>query len=250
MRSVTWAAVIMGLTLAAAGCENHSDNPAGGVGIVNLERIAVGSGQAQVIEGKRQARVAEIQAELVRVETELKAELDKQTKAAGDSPTAEQKESLEQLKRKHMMMMQQGEARAQQVMGGYQRELVQQFQQSIMPAAQKVMHERGITVLMQANPTVLAADPSADLTEAIIRELNERKTTFGDGGPGPGAAPGLAPVGPGGPGTQPGSMGPGPVGPGPGPGMPPAPGSGPAAPPAPVAPPAPQAPAAPAPPAP
>lgn len=237
MRSYTVAAILMGLALVA-GCENRTETSGGGVGVVNLERIALGTGQMQAIEGKKQAQITELQTQLVRRQTEMTREVEEQTKALGQTPTDEAKAKVDELKRKYNAEFQGLQGRAQQMMAGYEQELVMQFKQAIVPAAQKVARDRGITVLMQANPSLLAYEPSADLTDAIIEEIRTSKLSFGDGG---------LPAGPGGP-TGPGAATqPGPAQ-GMGPAMPPMPpaGSAPAAPAPPTAPAAPAAPATPA----
>ena len=150
------------------------------VGFVDLSKALELTTQGKAIESKLQARKNEVELNLKQREVELlklKDEIEKGKDALSPQVLDEKKRKFNRLRRGYERMVQEESFKFEQ----YKFELLQGFIKELESAAQQVAKARGLTmvllkvedVLTQAS-FVLYGDPSVDLTDDVIKLLNQR----------------------------------------------------------------------------
>ena len=169
------AVAILAALLVGMVCAAHSK-----VGFVDLQKALELTNQGKAIESKLQARKNEVELSLKQMEVELlklRDEIEKGKDALSEQALNEKKRKFNQLRREYEQKVQEESFKFER----YKFELLTDFIKKLQDAAQKVAKSRGITivllkvedVLTQAS-FVLYGDPSVDLTDEVIKVLNQQ----------------------------------------------------------------------------
>jgi Skp family chaperone for outer membrane proteins len=177
---------LLGSVLLLAACERQAPQappPIGLVAVIDLDRVARAVGRDETIDARVQGYADQQSTELNRLRDRLRAELQQAqtTLADTESSDAGGQAGLAELTARLDRQLQQEIARARQATDQLRVELVMDFKQEVQPVARRVMQARGLSVLLIQQNAMLYVDPAADITDAVIDEL-QRIPPSPDGG--------------------------------------------------------------------
>ena len=120
-----------------------------------------------------QTMQARYQADLNKLQSGLQEKISSRQKEFGKKPpTDEQRQEMSRMMGDAQKEFNKAQAEASQAMQQEQAKLVLAFRDKIRPVARKVAGSKGLTVIMLKNEALmLDADPSLDITDAVVAEL-------------------------------------------------------------------------------
>ena len=164
------------LAIVATGCERPSTQtpsaPNGTVAILDLDAVAKRLGRDVAIADQLKAEGETLASQLTKEKTELQSQLDPSAQALGDKPSDADKQKLVEFGQSLNARLQSKQQEARQELSQKQVSLIQQFREEVKPIAQKIAAGKGMnTVLLRSDIVVLSADPSVDITDAVVAEM-------------------------------------------------------------------------------
>lgn len=206
-RQFGWAwASLVALTMAMiAGCDQAPapQAPVTGRGaVIDLQKVAEGTAWKRKIEDEINQRRTQLTQELSASFETMKKKYEEEKAKYGEKPTEEQQQQLNQLALQAQQLQQRNQQTAAQILQRLQNDLNGEFLARVKPIAEELAKQRGYSVVHVSN-YILYSEPTVDITNDVITELNKSGTGVSTGGtttPGtttPGTIPGL-------PGTTPG----------------------------------------------
>ena len=185
------------LLLVFVGCRK-STSSAGGVAVVDLDRIARSMGWVEEMSKSLQAADTELKGQLDGILRNSLKSIDEMKKqvAADAKLTPEQTKQLDSIKdprqlddlplskeQRERLVEAVNKANAawqgslnsyQQALQGRRAQLVIAYRERIRPVAQQVATARGLSVVLSSSDQVLFFDPrSADITDQVVQELQK-----------------------------------------------------------------------------
>lgn len=164
---MTLAATVLAMLVS---CDGASPS-AGNVAMIDLQRVATALGRDQQMQDQVTQYRQEIRETLKNRFQDLEAKLTADRETAGKNPTDEQKAALERrrLEANQAYRREATEAERQRQIKEFQ--LIEEFRAYVSPYARQIAKERGFTIVMiHRNDLVLAVDPAADITDAVIAQ--------------------------------------------------------------------------------
>ena len=186
------------LAIVATGCERPaaqaSSAPNGTVAILDLDAVAKRLGRDVAIADQIKAEGETLASQLAKTKTELQSQLDSSAQALGDKPSDADKQKLVELGQSLNARLQSKQQEARQELSQKQLSLIQQFREEVKPIAQKIAAGKGMnTVLLRSDIVVLSADPSVDITDAVVAEMISSGKGSATATPGATASPSATP---------------------------------------------------------
>ena len=200
LSSLPWAALLVtsvGLVLGggcsrSAGSGTASNDAAdgmnrGGVAVVDLQEVARRLGRETEMEKSIAQATASLNEQLKQVRNQLQKQFDNQARELTDKaesevapastgaagPTAA--DQLAALKRQYDQQLTQYDAQAREKLAKHKASLIEQFRDQVRPVAQRIASQRGAGIVVTKNDSVVFATiPQADITEAVIAELQPK----------------------------------------------------------------------------
>jgi Skp family chaperone for outer membrane proteins len=134
--------------------------------------VAKRLGRDVAIADQIKAEGETLASQLTKTKTELQSQLDSSAQALGDKPSDADKQKLVELGQSLNARLQSKQQEARQELSQKQVSLIQQFREEVKPVAQKIAAGKGMnTVLLRSDIVVLSADPSVDITDAVVAEM-------------------------------------------------------------------------------
>jgi Skp family chaperone for outer membrane proteins len=168
--------VCAALAFAVAACERPaaqtSSTSNGTIAILDLDAVAKRLGRDVAIADQLKAENDTLVTQLGKTKDELQSQLDSSAQAIGDKPTDADKQKLVELGQSLNARLQAKQQEARQELSQKQLTLIRQFREEVKPVAQKIAAGKGMnTVLLRSDIVVLSADPSVDITDAVVAEM-------------------------------------------------------------------------------
>jgi len=189
--AVALSGVLCGTVLLTQGCDNpdktggaapeKSADASGGekVGVINLGAVADAMGWGQNMTQKSKELKDASEADINKVKGLLQDDIKAQMKAMGlkendkaDSLSDKDKQKLGQLIGRDDQYLQQLTQAANQRMQAYQNQWVQEYRRVLGPIISEVADQKHVSVVINYTEPVLYADPSVDLTKAVIADAS------------------------------------------------------------------------------
>ncbi len=216
---MNWQTILGGLIfLLAATSSQTLAAPAGGLAVIDLDKVASAMGWTEQMKTSIEATSTELKGQLeevyrgmvqsvddVKKQIAADAKLtDEQAKALTNAKdqreldalplSKEQRQKLVEAVNKANASWQTALTNYQQALQGRRATLVQSYRERIRPAARRVAAAHGMTVVLAASDNLIYFDPqSADITDEVIDELQK---TLPDKQPAPASsAPSASPSG-------------------------------------------------------
>lgn len=172
-----WALVAAAAVAAISGCGRQDDGRqvsaagAGAVAIIDLDEIAhrVGSDQ-QIVSAINQRQTA-LSKQLVELAKSYSTQIEEQKKKLPAEP-AKNQVALASWEQQANANLNQVKQRAEADLRNHRAKLVSQFRDQIKPVARRVAQERGLSVIVTKNDSVVFDYASSvDITNAVVDEL-------------------------------------------------------------------------------
>lgn len=162
--------------LVFGGCEKPSASSpagsAGGVAVIDLDEVAKRLGRDVGIADELKTTRNALAEQLQEAQKGLEGEFDKSRAALGASPSTEDTQKLAQLGQSLNVQFQQKQQEAQEEFKAKAGALLTRFREEVKPIALKIAAAKGLDVVLVKNDAnVLAAQNSADITDAVVTEM-------------------------------------------------------------------------------
>lgn len=167
------------LTGLATGCQQSATSPnsAGGIAVIDLDRVARELGSDKQISTAIQQRQAALNKQLVGIANAYIKQLDEARKSA-ESKQETSKVTLAQYEQKANQNLSLAKRQAQQNLSQHRGQLVKQFREAVRPAARAAAKARGLGVIVTKQEGLLfdcAAE--CDITADVISRLRQQPAT-------------------------------------------------------------------------
>ena len=163
-------ALALGTALLLGGC---NQSKGGGVLVVDLDAVAKAIGADKAIDSKVTAHNQELAQQLDKIREELKKTLAEDQTKLGTTPTNEQKQAFQQKFQAAQQAFGERNQQAQQESNQFRLKQAQEFRDQVKPVAEELAKKKGATVV-STPVTLLWTDPGSDITQDVIKVLNER----------------------------------------------------------------------------
>jgi outer membrane protein len=187
----------LGLALAAAPSFAQSPQPAtpssvaaagGKFAFINIQRVASesveGKASTQKVQALNQQKVTQLNEMNKKLQSDQQ-KLQSQSSVLSEAARAQLERDIEKQQKDIQRFTQDAQEEVQQLQG----DLQSAFQQKLLPVIQKVVEERGLSILFsQADAGIVWADPTLDVTADVIKRFDASAA------PGTTAAPTAAPA--------------------------------------------------------
>lgn len=140
----------------------------GQVAIIDLSIVARETGQDVVIRERAEEGINELTNQLQQLAAGLDQQLADEREKAGETPSAEDAARLQQLTTQARQQVSQAQQTAQQQANDLEAQLVEDFRQDLLPLAQKIAAERGLSLILSQDVFVFWVDDSVDITDAVV----------------------------------------------------------------------------------
>ena len=176
MRKMFWATLTCGAATLFGGCGYlGSDSGSTGIGkvaVVDLDEIARRIGRAKEMDDAVGQKSNEINAELSKLQAGYVKQFEAQREKVGEKADDAEQQKLANygadLDQKFNVSRQQ----RSNELAAYRQELIQQFRDDVKPIAQQIAAERGMTILVTKNDTVIYAyEQDCDVTDAVAAKM-------------------------------------------------------------------------------
>ena len=179
--------------LALVGCQQHwSDSNArggngaiGAVGVVDLDAVARRIGRDVEIQETLRRRQTALNEQLSVMQASHQQQLNEAQEQLDERPPGERTSRLNRLQRQASARVREARQRADRDLRTHRRQMVQAFRDVIAPVANQVASERGLSIVVTRNDSViLTFHPSVDITNAVVARMLETKPVAGASGNG------------------------------------------------------------------
>ena len=170
--------IIIGLTIVTALALlffSRNQSSSLGVVIIDLDEISRRLGRDVIMNQAVQRRQETLQKELQQVRTMLQETFNDKQQEYVDTHTEAQVNELRELKRQLDATIAQRNLQANQTLAAFGLQLNREFRDEVTPVARRVAVNQGAKIVVLDSPSVLLiADPSVDITEQVLVELEGR----------------------------------------------------------------------------
>lgn len=187
----------MGALAVLSACNNQPPPPhTGRVAILDIAVVSEKTGNTEVIGNKLKTSQAKYQEDLSKLQSDLQERISSRQKEFGKQPpTEEQRQEISRMMSNAQKEFSQAQAKASQSMQQEQGKLVMEFHDKIRPIARHAAELKGLSVVFLKNEAMmLDADPSVDITDAVVVELLKLEPLTEITSPEPVAEPMIEPV--------------------------------------------------------
>ena len=157
--------------LVCIGC-NQNSNEAGRVAVVDLDAVAAQLGRETAIVSAIKEREAALSRQVAGAKSGYEDQLRATKAKLGKEPTKEQAQQFAKLQQQANLKLKQVATQAQNHLKQHRTNLVQQFREEAKSVAQQVARERGFSMVVTKNDSIiLAFDATADITTAVAQRM-------------------------------------------------------------------------------
>ncbi|MFW5690814.1 MAG: OmpH family outer membrane protein [Planctomycetota bacterium] len=155
------------------GGDNSAGAPVGRVAVVSLDEVAGKLGQTAAWKKELSAYQEQLKDELMQRKEALQNKVDEFEKSLPETPTDEQKKQLRDMLMTANREMVQADRRQGQKLQARRNELLNNFREQMKTLTLKVARDKGFTIVLTKAGSVLATDPGADITQAVLEAAFE-----------------------------------------------------------------------------
>jgi Skp family chaperone for outer membrane proteins len=168
-----------GLLMAGAtGCSTQA--PTAPVAVVDLDKVAELTGVSDDIKSKLVAREKSLNNELLTAQARLRQELNNRKAAAGEQPSNEETQKLQQFEATANRALVNARNTAKTLLDQERMKLVAQFRDQVKPIVAELAKEKGYSVVIPKNDgLLLAISPGVEITEAVAAAVGRGTITLG-----------------------------------------------------------------------
>jgi Skp family chaperone for outer membrane proteins len=168
-RSLALLALPAALVLLSAGCNQGGGTAAsGGVAVIDLDLVAARLGSDRLMAESITRRQATLSQQLAALANSYREQIAEKKNSAPPAPQKDEV-TLATFEQQASQSLGIEKQKAEAQLSAHRAQLVQQFRDQIRPVARKVALERGLSVIVTKNDSVVFDYPGAvDITESVI----------------------------------------------------------------------------------
>ena len=144
----------------------------GRVAVIDLDVIAVATGKSEVIRDALTELVKQRESEITTLKGVLAAKVDAEKAKLGKKPSTQEQQSFNDTVNKARQELSKRVASAKQETQKFKLKLIDDFKQEILPVAVKIATKKNFSVVLLKGPNLFYVEAGADITQAVIAELN------------------------------------------------------------------------------
>ena len=168
-------ATVLAVTLLSVGCGTQQS---GGVAVVDLDRVANELGRSTVMLQRLQQQQNGLNQKLASVKTSFEAQLTEKIGELPEEPSEEETAKFLNMKRNANIQLASYKQKATNALGQLKNSAIEGFRAEAMPVAREVAKERGLSVVLTVNDSVVFAfDEAIDITDDVIASLQKSAPT-------------------------------------------------------------------------
>jgi Skp family chaperone for outer membrane proteins len=172
----TLALVALLASISLTGCGWNNDDPAsasaGAVAVIDLDEIARRLGSDKQISAAIAQRQNALSQQLVDLAKSYSAQIEEQKKALPQADAQQSEVTVASWQREANASLNQVKQRAAADLQNHRVQLVAKFRDQIKPVARRVAQQRGLSVIVTKNESMLFDyTAAADITDAVVDEL-------------------------------------------------------------------------------
>ena len=177
-------AALCGLLMMSTGCgktslepiaakaDKPADKPLGGVGVVDLDKVAKVIGRDIEMSQKVDEHVASLNSQLTTLAGALRRQYDEKREKFGDDPTDEQLKELEASENLMERQLLEKKRKAEGELSVFRQKLVDQFREQAKPVLREVAAARGLSIVVPKNDgLLLSIDPACEITDEVAAKM-------------------------------------------------------------------------------
>jgi Skp family chaperone for outer membrane proteins len=155
------------------GRAGEDEPSAGRVAVVDVQQLAEATGIESQVARLMQRVEKQREQQLQQYQGSLQKKIKNFASQFGESPSKQQQQQLRQQRVQAIQNLRQAKERLQQSVQQAREKVIEDFRRQIRPIANEVATERGMGVVLAKTNHVIAARPSADITDALTNEVNQ-----------------------------------------------------------------------------
>ena len=158
----------------------QAQNVLGAVAVIDLDTVAQKLGRDKKMSESIQQHEAALNQQLANIKVSYEKEISDKQSQFGQAPSQEQVQLLSNMSRQASASLNQVQQKAKSDLNQHRVQIVQQFRDEVKPIARQVASEKGLSIIVTRNETVVFDFTSAvDITEDVVRKMQERPTSGG-----------------------------------------------------------------------
>jgi Skp family chaperone for outer membrane proteins len=164
-------ATVLTATLLIAGCGTERS---GGVAVVDLDRVANELGRSAVMLQRLQQQQNGLNQKLASVKTSFEQQISENFEKLPEEPSEEEAAKLLNMKRNANIQLASYKKQATSALGQLKNSAIAGFRAEAMPIARDAAKERGMSVVLTTNDSVVFAfDKAVDITDDVIARMEK-----------------------------------------------------------------------------
>jgi Skp family chaperone for outer membrane proteins len=177
-------AALCGLLVTFTGCGKTSpepttskadkavEKPVGGVGVVDLDKVAKVIGRDIEMSQKVDEHVASLNNQLTTLQGALRRQYEEKREKIGDDPTDEQLKELQSSESLMERQLLEKKRKAEGELNVFRQKLVDQFREQAKPVLRDVAAARGLSIVIPKNDgLLLSIDPACEITDEVAARM-------------------------------------------------------------------------------
>jgi Skp family chaperone for outer membrane proteins len=157
----------------AAKADKPADKPVGGVGVVDLDKVAKVIGRDIEMKQKVDEHVETLNSQLSTLQGALRRQYDEKREKFGDEPTDEQLKELEASENLMERQLLEKKRKAEGELSVFRQKLVDRFREQAKPVLREVAAARGLSIVVPKNDgLLLSIDPACEITDEVAAKMN------------------------------------------------------------------------------
>ncbi|HEY2251557.1 MAG TPA: OmpH family outer membrane protein [Planctomycetaceae bacterium] len=149
-----------------------ADKPVGGVGVVDLDKVAKVIGRDIEMGQKVDEEVASLNNKLTTLQGALQRQLEDKREKFGSDPTEEQLKELQSSENLMERQLLERKRKAEGELTIFRQKLVDQFREQAKPVLREVAASRGLSIVVPKNDgLLLSIDPACEITDEVAAKM-------------------------------------------------------------------------------
>jgi len=165
MKSINIFLLSIAVSALITGCQ---DTPSYPVAIVDLDKVAISTGQSKIFEDEISTFTDTTQRQLIQIKDELNTQLEAAKLELGKKPTQKDQAEFQKKAIAAQVRLKQELAQSERLLQQKRNQLAQNYRQSIDPTIRRVAQQKKAQVVMLKQANFLYIDPKSDITDAVI----------------------------------------------------------------------------------
>ena len=171
-----------GDTTATSAASQSIGSGIGTVAVIDLNTVARRLGFDKQLTAAVQQRETSLNQQLATVKTSYEKQIAEQQRRFGAAPAPQQAQVLADMQKQAGVGLNQARQKAKQDLASHSTQLAEQFRDQVRPIAREIAREKGLSVIVTKNDSVLFDyDAAVDITDAVVQRIQTQPPSLAPG---------------------------------------------------------------------